>query len=83
MARSARLRKTYLHHDVTVEYPRLMSHEQLAEILEVFVRAVRNQPGLISSRYRRRRSGGGHDHTSIPRLPRARVHSDKRDQGTT
>jgi hypothetical protein len=83
MDSSTRPRKTYLHHNVTVEYPRLMSHQRLAEILEAFVRAVRNQPGSTSSRYQGRRSGGSHDHASVPRLPRARVRSEKHDQRAT
>jgi hypothetical protein len=82
MDSSTRPRKTYLHHDVTVEYPRLMSHQRLVEILEAFVRAVRSQPASPASRHYGRRSGGSHDHTSIPRLARAGVRSKKRE-GTT
>jgi hypothetical protein len=76
MDSSTRPRKTYLHHDVTVEYPRLMNHQRLAEILEAFVRALRSQPGSPSLRHRGRRSVGSHDHTSIPQLTRAPVRSE-------
>jgi hypothetical protein len=64
MASSDRPRRTYLHHNVTVEHPRLMSRQRLAEILEAYVRAVRSQAGSTRLRYHGRRSAGSH--ASIP-----------------
>jgi hypothetical protein len=44
MATSALTRQKYLYNGVTVTYPPLMTDDELALVLEVFVEEVRDRP---------------------------------------